>query len=462
VSGAVYLGIDIGTTSAKCLAVDEQGAVLALAQHPYPMSHPHEGWAEQDPEDYWNAVAATVGRCVTEVASRGGDPAGVRSIAMSTQGDALIVTDSAGTPRIPALSWMDTRAQDECRELLADADQGFWLKRHRPDVVRGARFCWVPDFIAKRLCGEFVLDAPSASWSPVFSPRRREWSRPVLELLDLDISDLPRAEESGAVIGRIAPDFARRLGLSEDVVLVAGAFDQAAAAHGAGARANERSVLSCGTAWVLYSVTGSPVYDESRRLPICCHVSSNEWGLVLPFTGGAAYDWLNRTLSNEASKPTGGDPPIFIPHLYGGVCPDWRDDSRGSLVGLTMSHTPEDIRLAMMRGIAAEARRNVEAAERIGARVGSVRMVGGATRSAEWPQIVANVLNHPVEVADISEAACFGAAKLAAGPASEGWPEAQSVRELAPDPEQVEFEDRQYRRYLQFHEPLLEVYGSSY
>lgn len=477
---SVYLGIDIGTSSAKCLAVDAQGEPLALTQQPYQVTHPREGWVEQDAEQLWNALLSVVRQCVEQIKAEGRNPADVQSLAMSTQGDTLIVTDATGKPLIPAISWMDHRPDEECQELLALADQGFWysetglmltpfssackikwLQKHRPDVVASnPRFCYVPDFLAARLTGEFVTDVPSASWQPLFSPRERRVSKPVVDLLGIPRESVATPVESSVVIGELLPEVARAVGLSPGTRLLAGAFDQSAAALGAGAKAGERSVLSCGTAWVLYSVTSVPARDERGQLPICCHTDSSEWGMVLPFSGGAAYDWLDRTFPGGSSEISASEPPVFIPHLYGGLCPDWREDSRGSLVGLDMSHTREDIRLALMRGIASEARRNVEAAEKLVGSVGAIRMVGGAGKSEVWPQMIANILNRPVEVSDQLESACFGAARLAAGPASGEWIGSDAIRTFAPEPDRVEFEDRQFGRYLRFYEALVEEYGA--
>lgn len=478
---AIYLGVDIGTTSTKCLAVDEDGSMLALAQRRYPMTHPHQDWAEQDPEDYWRALVDVIGQCVAQCKEQGRGAHEVGALAMSTQGDTLIVADDAGNPLIPAISWMDARPDAECHELMAEADSSFWyretgspmnrwssacsirwLAKHMPELKsKGARYCYVPDFLAKRLCGEFVTDVPSASWSPLFTPSRRDWSKPVLELLGIDEAALPRTLESGEVIGRLSPSVAVELGLAPETVLVAGAFDQTAAACGAGASAGGRSVLSCGTAWVLYSVSSSPVIDQNEQLCTCCHAKRDEWGLVLPFSGGSTYDWLLRTFGeNGDSSKSDSEPPIFIPHLYGGASPDWHGESKGSLVGLTMSHTREDIRLSLMRGLAFEARRNLEAGELFCGGVQFIRMVGGAGKSDIWPQMIANALGRPVEVSDCVESACFGAARMAAGKASSEWTVCGSPREFTPVPAQVTVENRLYHKYISFYETLLSVYGS--
>ena len=476
---AIYLGVDIGTTSAKCLAVDEDGTVLGQAQQPYPMAHPLEGWAEQDPEDYWRALVSTVNQCVAQCRDQGRNASEIESLAMSTQGDTLIVTDNRGAPLMPAISWMDSRGVAEYQELLGETGRSFWyreaatlpdphssacsirwLQRNLADVwaqVRG--ICYVADYMAGRLCGKFVSDIPSASWTPLYSPCERKWSSPILDLLGVSRESLPLTVQSGDVIGELLPEVAAELGVGASTMLVAGAFDQAAAACGAGAGSDGRSVLSCGTAWVLYSVVKTPPVDEQERLPICCHTGPFEWGMVLPFSGGSTYDWLLKTCGDRSeSSATDSAPLIFIPHLYGEICPGWHSESRGSLLGLSMSHTFEDVRLALMRGLACEARRNMEAAESVGVKVRCVRMVGGAAKSDIWPQIIADVLDRPIEVSDCAESACYGAAKLAAGALSRKWSDAQSISEVNPDSAGATNQAEFFGQYMQCMEALMPLY----
>lgn len=470
--GHIYLGVDIGTTSAKCLAVGEDGRVLAFARQGYPMTHPHPGWAEQDPEDYWRALVATVRECVDHCGRNGQPSDSIVALALSTQGDTLVVTDKLGKPLLPAISWMDTRGSEEHAQLLAEAGAAFWyeqtgipftvissacsirwVQNHRPDVMAaGPVFCYVPDYLAHRLTGIFATDAPSASWSRLFRTAKREWSGPVLDLLGIDAVTLPEVRESGVVIGELSPEAAEKLGLRSGVRLMAGAFDQAAAAHGAGGR----GVLSCGTAWVLYTIASQPVTDPRGQLCTCCHAVVDQWGTVLPFSGGTTYDWVSRTVPVEAGAlPSSAEPLVFIPHLYGGLSPDWRTQSKGSILGLTLSHTAADIREAVMRGLACETRRNLDAAEPLCGKMDSVRMVGGAGKSETWPEIIANLLDRAVEVSDCVESACYGAAKLAAG---DSWDGVFGLRKFEPDAQAVETEERNYQRYLAFYRALVDIY----
>ncbi|MBM3493092.1 MAG: hypothetical protein FJX72_02035, partial [Armatimonadetes bacterium] len=485
----IVLGVDIGTTSAKCLAVAEDGRVLAFAQRAYPMSQPYEGWAEQDAEEYYRALVDVVQRCVAQCGTTGRSASDIRAMALSTQADTLIIADQAGHALRPAISWM-ARAPGECRELTEAFGEAFWrahmgqaltpyssackirrLQRDEPDLMAsGPRPAYVPDFLNHRLTGRWVNDVPSASWSPFFVPVKRAPSMAVMDAVGVAEDQLSPAVESGAPIGEILPAVCAELGLADGTLLMAGAFDQTAAAYGAGAAAGGTSVLSCGTAWVLYAVADRPpagddpitpslalprqgggdrvgfaaslrgggdaVGDESGsfRLCACCHVRAEEWGLVLPFTGGSAYDWVTRNMAQGASASESA-PLIFVPHLYGGLSPDWQEQSKGSILGLTLSHTAEDIRMALMRGLAFETRRNVEAAAPHVGRPQTLRMVGGATHSEVWPQMIADAVGCSVEVASLTETACYGAARLAAGAALCEWsPEGQgAVRVFEPD-----------------------------
>ena len=479
--GSIYLGVDIGTTSTKCLAVGEDGEILALAQYPYSLIHPQPGWVEQDPEDYWRGLVDVVRRCVKECKDKGYREEDVTALALSTQGGTLILTDESGSPLMPAISWMDGRAEAECRELTDQAGAYFWereilhvptplsvaakirwITKSFPEIKqRKVHFCFVPDFLAKRLCGRFAIDMPSASWSSLFSLSERKWSENVLDLLGIPVADVSATMESREEIGELLQETADALGVGRKTKLIAGAFDQAAAAYGAYAAIDDRAILSCGTAWVLYSVTKSLVLDKLKGLCVCCHTDPAEWGLVLPFTGGAAYDWLHKTFGDTPDvSESGAEPLIFIPHLYGGLSPDWHGESRGSIMGLTLSHTREDIRLALMRGMAFEARRNLEAGESVRGRIRSIRMVGGAGKSDIWPQMIANILNRPVEVSECVESACYGAAKLAAGQVSKQWKDTQPLRNLSPVAKDVDLEERLYRKYLRFYEALLPIYES--
>ncbi len=491
---AIVLGIDIGTSSVKCLALDTDSdpvtppphgqagirgrgdAVVAFAQRAYPTSQPHEGWSEQDPEDYLRALEHVVRECVAQCLGRRRTRDEIRAAALSTQADTLIIADEHGTPLRAAMTWMDTRGQAELRDLLAEHGQAWWyselgqplsvyssacrllwLRRHEPELMSSRpRIAFVPDFVARRLTGVWAADIPSASWSPFYHPVHRSRAEAVFDALGLEPAQVSAPIASGQPIAPLLPDMADRLGLARNTLLIAGAFDQTAAAFGAGATAGGTGVLSCGTAWVLYSVANRPPSDPSRPLCVCCHVGPDEWGIVLPYTGGSAYDWVMRATAGD-TRASDASPLIFVPHLYGGLSPDWQSKSKGSLLGLTLAHTPEDMRLALMRGIAFETRRNVEAAEPYAGRPEMLRMVGGAARSDIWPQMIADTLGCVVEVSSVGEAACYGAARLAAGLQTANAPASGTV--FTPYPVSMRRMDELYARYMDAYRLLCSHYA---
>lgn len=486
----IFLGVDVGTISVKCLAVSNQGRQVAFSQQRYSLEHPHPGWAEQDPEDYWDALVKTVSDCVEQWKAKGGRAQDFIALAISSQGDTLLALDELGNPLAPALSWMDIRAEDCCAHLLSLRDAHFWYrslgipltpassackilwyKEHQPDVFDCATLCYIPEFLAKRLTGHFVSDQSGASWNPLFSSHQNQYNPEILDLLHMDGKPLAQVIPSGQQVGRLLPRVAELLGVTEEARLIAGAFDQAAAAHGTGGEA----VLSCGTAWVLYAITDNPVLDSDSGVPFCLHCQPGKWGMVLPFPGGAVFDWV-RSLFPDALYGlkqeqiySGSRPLCFIPHFYGALAPDWKVFSRGSLVGMDLSTQAGDILIAAMTGIACEARRNLEAAEAFSGSISQLRMVGGAAQSELWTQIVADILQRPVYLSSQSESAAFGAARLAAGDLSVEWKTAEEEKVFLPTPEVSGWATDNYYLYLQTYKALLPVLenaqgtkGSSY
>ena len=221
-----FLGIDIGTTAVKAILVDSSFRVIAQAGGEYPIHTPHRDWAEQDAEDWWTGLIA----CVREVTTQA--PAPVAALALSTQGDTMVPLDAESKPLGPARTWMDARAVDEVAELveLRDPEWWFqrcgmspqpfhalatvaWLRKNEPDIFAAtARFAMVEDFLAERLTGAAVLDAPNASRSIMYDVRERRWGAEPLEVVGIDESRLAETRESGTVVGQLTPAAAEALG----------------------------------------------------------------------------------------------------------------------------------------------------------------------------------------------------------------------------------------------------------
>lgn len=478
---ALVLGIDVGTSQLKALALDDSGQVRGLTSVKYDITSPHPGWAEQDPQDWWQAICQAVQELLP--ARERGD---VRGLALSTQGaDTVLCVDREENPIGPAITWLDTRASAESDELNRELGGKFWYRKtgkgispnSTPPKIRWLRenqpqsfaqilrVCFAHDYLAYRLTGRYVLDLPNAVWSSLFDISEHRWESKILEAVGVNLQQLSQVKPSGEVVGRLTSQAADALGLSPDVVMAVGAHDQPAAALGAGAWEPGESLLSCGTAWVLFVVLDQLRFDPQMRLALGCHALPDRWDLIAAFSGGVVWDWFQESWrgNQDSSEPVEAPPLIFLPYLYGAGSPAGDQQARGALIGLTLDHRPQHLEQAIMEALAFQTQWNREVAESLGAKFSQVRMVGGAAKSERWPQILADVLNLPVEIPPVTEAAALGAALLAAQ--ALGWlvdreflkAEGEGQRFL-PDPDQTAKYAQQYHIYRNAFEALRSIY----
>ncbi len=454
---SAYLGLDLGTTAIKALLVDHEFRVIGVAGREYPLHCPQRDWAEQDPEDWWRCLV----ECVREVVAAA-RPERVAALAVATQGDTLCPVDAQGRALAPARTWMDARAVQEVAEFLRDRDADSWyrlcgikpapflaaatvawLRRHRREAFdRAAWFAMVQDFTMFRLTGRRVIDIPNASRTLLFDVTERRWSEELLALVGLDRSRVAEAHESGTPVGTLLPSAADALGLSPEVTVALGAHDQCSAATGCGALAPGSMMLSCGTAWALVAAARSPVLDHLARLQTYCHAFPGGWTVLGAQPGGALLRWFRdewtpelagsdqgyETLVEAAKmcqthfqtpekvsdtfSPTGD--LIFLPHLYGAITPAWQPHARAGILGLTLGHARGAVVRGLLEGVALEARWNVEVMEEVVGEIEELRMIGGAAKSRAWAQIVSDATGKRVLLPEVSEAAAYGAALLAA------------------------------------------------
>ena len=403
------VGLDVGTSAIKGVAIDEEGHVLATANAEYPLSRPQPGWAEQDPDDWWHAAEDVLGRL----------PEG--PIGLSGQMHGLVVLDADRQVLRPAILWNDQRTAAECAEIeervgLArlleltgnraltgfTAPKLLWLRRHEPELYRRIRHVLLPkDYVRLRLTGELAVDVADASGTLLFDVRRRGWSPDVCAALEIPLEWLPPAHES---------------------IEIAGAGDQAAAALGVGiARPGPISVV-LGTSGVVFSALPAYEHDREGRLHTFCHAVPATWhamGVMLSAAGSAA--WLRGVLAaglaeleaEAGQSPPGGEGLLFAPYLAGERTPHPDPDARGAFVGLSVRHDRGALWRAMLEGVAYGLRDSLELLRELGARPDSGRVSGGGARSELWLRILASVLGLPLETTESEEGSAFGAALLA-------------------------------------------------
>ena len=426
---AVLAGIDVGTTAVKGIAIDDSGSVLARAQAGYPLSTPRTGWAEQDPEDWWQATEAVL----DQLASAAGAPGG---IGLSGQMHGLVALDSADRVVRPAILWNDQRTAAECEEITQTfglerlieltgnrALPGFtapkllWLRRHEPDVWRRVKRVMLPkDYVRLRLCGERATDVSDASGTLLLDVAARRWSAQVLDALELDSAMLPGVLESAAVSG------VARLG-SATVPVAAGAGDQAAGALGVGVGRPGPLSVALGTSGVVFAAGERFLPDALGRVHAFCHARPASWhvmGVMLSAAG--SLEWARGVLAPDADFDAllsgaeqwgpGVEGLTFLPYLAGERTPHADPDARAAFVGLGLRHDRAALVRAVLEGVAFGLRDSLDLIRDLGIETPLGRVSGGGARSELWLRIIASVLELSLERVAVDEGAAFGAAIL--------------------------------------------------
>jgi xylulokinase len=459
------VGLDVGTTGVKALALSPEGDVLARAEESYGLSSPHPGWAEQDPEDWWRAAERALD-------ALGGE---TTSIGLSGQMHGLVVLDDRDRVLRPAILWNDQRTEAECIEIeervgLARLIQltgnraltGFtapkllWLRRHEPTTYAQVAHVLLPkDYVRLRLTGEHAIDVADASGTLLFDVARRRWSQEMLEALELDPAWLPRALESPEVSGETAAG----------IPVAAGAGDQAAAALGVGVDRPGPVSVVLGTSGVVFAALPAFAADPQARVHAFCHAVPGGWhamGVMLSAAG--SLRWLRDVLGSRGGYdeltaaaeewPAGTEGLTFLPYLSGERTPHADPHARAAFTGLTLRHDRGALVRAVLEGVAYGLRDSLELLRELGVDPRDGRVSGGGARSELWLRILASVLGLPIRRTTADEGSAYGAALLggvAAGVFRDVHEAvATCVRLLDPvdpDPQWVEAYEHGYRRF---------------
>jgi len=459
------VGLDVGTTGVKALALSPEGNVLARVEESYELSTPHPGWAEQDPEDWWRAAERAL-------AALGGQPA---AIGLSGQMHGLVALDDRDRVLRPAILWNDQRTEAECVEIeerggLARLIQltgnraltGFtapkllWLRRHEPTTYAQVAHVLLPkDYVRLRLTGEHAIDVADASGTLLFDVARRRWSQEMLEALQLDPAWLPRALESPEVSGETVAG----------IPVAAGAGDQAAAALGVGVDRPGPVSVVLGTSGVVFAALPAFAADPQARVHAFCHAVPGGWhAMGVMLSAGGSLRWLRDVLGPRGGYdeltaaaeewPAGTEGLTFLPYLSGERTPHADPHARAAYAGLTLRHHRGALVRAVLEGVAYGLRYSLELLRELGVDPRDGRVSGGGARSDLWLRILASVLRLPIRRTAADEGSAFGAALLggvAAGVFRDVHEAvATCVRLLEPvdpDPQWVDAYEHGYRRF---------------
>lgn len=437
----LLLGLDIGTTGARALAVDEHGVVVATEEAAYPTLMPRPGWSEQEPEAWWRAARQTLGRVAARVSGS------IVGLGLTGQMHGAVFLDAQDVVIRPALLWSDQRTAAQCaaitdaigaERLVAitgnpaltgfQAPKILWLRDNEPEAyARVARVLLPKDFVRLRLTGVAATDASDAAGTLLLDARRRDWSAVILDALGIPRFWLPQVFEGPQLTGRLRPDVAAGLGLPAGLPVAAGGGDNAAAAVGTGIVAPGPLAVSLGTSGVVFAHIDRFAPDPSGRIHAFCHAVPGAYHLMaVSLAAGGAFRWWRDTVgagdyarltAEAATLPAGAEGLLFLPYLNGERTPHLDPAARGAFVGLTARHTRAHLTRAVLEGVAFSLGEGLAIMQGLGVPVTEVRATGGGAASALWRQILADRFALPVRRVVAEEGPAYGAALLAGGAA---------------------------------------------
>ena len=449
------IGIDIGTGGTRAVLVDEKGEVLASATHEHvPFASPQNGWAEQDPNDWWHACKLALRKLLHDNSVSADE---IAAVGLTGQMHGAVLLDEKEQVLRPALIWCDQRTGEECRILNETIGEQrlveftsnpaltnftltklMWVRTHEPEAWKRFRYLLLPkDYVRLQLTGVRAIDVAEASGTLLLDVVHRRWSQEMVDRTQLDASCLPEVFESQQVVGEINARAAEETGLRAGTPVVAGAGDQAAGAVGMGiVKAGDVSA-TIGTSGVVFAATDKPFLDPGGRLHTFCHAIPNRWHVMgVTQAAGLSFRWFRDTfgtagaasadpydslVGEAAAIPPGADGVIWTPYLMGERTPHVDPDVRAAIIGLSASHGRGHIIRAILEGVAFSLKDTLTIFAELGVPVRDIRLGGGGARSPLWRQIQADVYGKPVSLLAAEEGAAYGAAVLA-GVGTSLWP----------------------------------------
>ena len=446
------IGIDIGTSGTKTVLFDIDGNTISSSTKEYPLYQPKNGWAEQNPSDWWTATYTSVNEVIMK---SGVNKDEIKCIGLSGQMHGLVMLDGDGKVLRPSIIWCDQRTAKECAEITDKVGKerlieitanpaltGFtaskilWVKNNEPEIYEKCRKILLPkDYIRYMLSGEFATEVSDASGMQLIDINNRNWSDEVLTKLQIDKSLLSKVYESFEISSNVSRQAAKLTGLNEGTPIGGGAGDQAACAVGNGIVKEGIISSTIGTSGVVFAHTDKPVIDKKGRIHTFCHAVPNSWHVMgVTQAAGLSLKWFRDNfcdgemqtakymeidpyvlMDKEAlTVPAGANGIIYLPYLMGERTPHLDPDARGVFFGLSAIHTKKDLLRAVMEGVAYSLKDCMEIINETGITANRVIASGGGGKSALWRQMQADMFGCDVCTVNSSEGGALGVAILAA------------------------------------------------
>ncbi|MCF6286857.1 MAG: xylulokinase [Candidatus Hydrogenedentes bacterium] len=445
----IVLGVDVGTSGTKAIAMNAAGELLASALVEYPLHAPKPNWAEQDPADW--ALAAY--EALTELASKI-DASDVKGIGLTGQMHGSVFLDAKNEVIRPALLWCDQRTAPQCAAITEKVGEkrlidmvsnpaltGFtapkilWLRDNEPENYERVKKVLLPkDYIRLLLTGEFATDVADASGTLLFDVKNRCWHTELMSELGIDTDFVPPAFEGPEITGTLTAEAAAKTGLPAGIPVVAGGGDQAAGGVGCGIVRSGIISSSLGTSGVMFAFADEVTTDPEGRVHTFCHSVPGKWHVMgVMLSAGGSLRWYRDTLCESeialgkkegkdpyeyitaaaANVPIGSEGLVFLPYLTGERTPHKDPDAKGAFIGLSLRHTKAHMSRAVLEGVSFGMRDSLEIMRGMGLPVSEVRASGGGARSKVWRQMLADTGKAPMVTINVDEGPAYGAAILA-------------------------------------------------
>lgn len=443
----LILGIDIGTTGIKAVAFDYEGQPQGIAYFEHKTQFPHSGWAEQDPNEWWNVLVVTLHKLFTKVS-----PGNVKAIGVTSQQASPVMLDKNNNVLMNSLIWMDKRAVQECKnaqEILTKEElykrngtvpdpmyvvyKLAWIKNNNKEVFEQIDTVLQPkDYINLKLTGVRATDYTCAASVHAFELSERKWYKEELNCLGIDEELFPRIVDATEPIGTITKDIAEEFGLSPDTIVVAGGGDTTVSSLGCGMVQEGDVSVVIGTSSDVAMTTESPILDAKQRFGCYPFFEEKKYMAIAGGnSGGSALKWIRDTmfvrekmenpdeiydlmLKNIEKIPIGSNSLVFLPYLSGERSPIYNPLARGLFVGLELSHTRDHLVRAVIEGISLGIFDRIHAIEEAGGCAKRIIIAGGGAKNESWRQIITDMVGKPTYISTTEEATALGAAILAA------------------------------------------------
>lgn len=477
----LYIGIDLGTSAVKLLLMQADGTIENIVSKEYPLIFPHPGWSEQNPKDWWEACVSGI-----QELTKKADKSQIAGISFGGQMHGLVVLDDKDEVIRPAILWNDGRTSEETdylnetigRDKISQytaniAFAGFtapkllWMKKNEPDLFAKIKKIMLPkDYIAYRLTGVHCTDVSDASGMLLMDVQHKCWSKEMLDICGIQENQLAHIYESYEKVGTLLPQIAELLGLPQNVIVAAGAGDNAAAAVGTGTVGDGSCNISLGTSGTVFISSEKFAVDKNNALHAFAHADGHYHLMGCMLSAASCNKWWMEDIIGTTDfaaqqadiTKLGQNHVYFLPYLMGERSPHNDPKARGTLIGMTMDTSRADLTQAVLEGVAFALRDSFEVAKLLGIDVKRTKICGGGAKSPLWKKMIANILNVKVDTLASEEGPALGGAMLAAVANGEYANVASAAEAIVKVVDTVEPEEQLAKLYEERYQTFRKIY----